>query len=193
MSIFQKGCRECVEHYPRAFCWCRGRAQGTLARAESLQGGRPARLDAEVCCSGKDGLSGAGAPGPLLVCCDHAMDAHARCLCAEPAGWMGPSRAYHDVGVAAGLDVHGMCVEGAYHSTFLEDALTAGTLLTAAMLQLVTGRSRRATRGALPEQRGPSRVISLGHLHRCLAAPIVRVLWPSHALRRRDLWRKTPG
>jgi hypothetical protein len=53
---------------------------------------------------------------------------------------MGPSRAYHDVCVAAGLDVHGMCVEGAHHSTFLEDALTAGTPLAAAMLQLVTGR-----------------------------------------------------
>ena len=51
----------------RAFCWCRRRAQGPRARAERLQGGRPARLDAEVCCSGKDGMSGAGAPGPLAT------------------------------------------------------------------------------------------------------------------------------
>jgi hypothetical protein len=49
---------------------------------------------------------------------------------------MGPSRAYHDVCVAAGLDVHGRCVEGAHHSIFLEDALTAGTPLAAAMPQL---------------------------------------------------------
>ena len=52
----------------RAFCWCRRRAQGPLARAERLQGGRPARLDAEVCCSGKDGMS-AGAPAPLAIAC----------------------------------------------------------------------------------------------------------------------------
>ena len=65
---------------------------------------------------------------------DHAMGAHARCLCAEPAGWSGPSHAYHDVCMAAGLDVYWMCVEGAHHFIFLEDVLTA------AMLQLATGR-----------------------------------------------------
>ena len=59
---------------------------------------------------------------------------------AEPAGWIGQSRAYHDVCVAAGLDVHWMCVEGANHFTLLEDAMTVGTPLAAAMLQLVTGR-----------------------------------------------------
>jgi hypothetical protein len=42
--------------------------------------------------------------------------------------------------MAAGLDVYWMCVEGAHHFIFLEDALTAGTPLAAAMLQLVTGR-----------------------------------------------------
>jgi arylformamidase len=59
---------------------------------------------------------------------------------AEPAGWIGQSRAYHDVCVAAGLDVHWMCVEGANHFTLLEDAMTVGTPLAAAILQLVTGR-----------------------------------------------------
>jgi hypothetical protein len=59
---------------------------------------------------------------------------------AEPAGWIGQSRAYHDVCVAAGLDVHWMCVKGANHFTLLEDAMTVGTPLAAAMLQLVTGR-----------------------------------------------------
>ena len=59
---------------------------------------------------------------------------------AEPAGWIGQSRAYHDVCVAAGLDVHWMCVEGANHFTLLEDAMTVGTPLAAAMLELVTGR-----------------------------------------------------
>jgi len=59
---------------------------------------------------------------------------------AEPAGWIGQSRAYHDVCVAAGLDVHWMCVEGANHFTLLEDATTVGTPLAVAMLQLVTGR-----------------------------------------------------
>jgi hypothetical protein len=59
---------------------------------------------------------------------------------AEPVGWIGQSRAYHDVCVAAGLDVHWMCVEGANHFTLLEDATTVGTPLAVAMLQLVTGR-----------------------------------------------------
>jgi arylformamidase len=59
---------------------------------------------------------------------------------AEPAGWIGQSRAYHDVCVAAGLDVHWMCVEGANHFTLLEDAMTVGTPLAAAILHLVTGR-----------------------------------------------------
>ena len=59
---------------------------------------------------------------------------------AEPAGWIGQSRAYHDVCVAAGLDVHWMCVEGANHFTLLEDAMTVGRPLAAAILQLVTGR-----------------------------------------------------
>jgi arylformamidase len=59
---------------------------------------------------------------------------------AEPAGWIGQSRPYHDVCVAAGLDVHWMCVEGANHFTLLEDAMTVGTPLAAAILQLVTGR-----------------------------------------------------
>lgn len=57
---------------------------------------------------------------------------------AEPPGWIGQSHAYHDVYVAAGLDIHWMCVEGGNHCTLLEDAMTAGML--AAMLQLVTGR-----------------------------------------------------
>jgi hypothetical protein len=39
-------------------CWCRGCAQGTLARAERLQGERPARLDAPVCGAGQNGMSG---------------------------------------------------------------------------------------------------------------------------------------
>ena len=59
---------------------------------------------------------------------------------AEPAGWIGPSRAYHNVCVVAGLDVHWRCVEGAHHCTLIEDAMMAGTPLAAAILQLVTGR-----------------------------------------------------
>ncbi len=59
---------------------------------------------------------------------------------AEPPGWIGQSRAYHDACVAAGLDVHWMCVEGANHFTLLEDGMTPGTPLAAAMLQMVTGR-----------------------------------------------------
>src|SRR5215831_6223390 len=59
---------------------------------------------------------------------------------AEPIGWIEQSRAYHDVCVAGGLDVQWMCVEGANHFTLLEDAMTAGSPLAAAMLQLVTGR-----------------------------------------------------
>ena len=67
----------------RALCWCRRRAQGTLAREERLPGGRPDRLDAEVGYSGKHGMSGDGAPGPLVARSEHAMGAPARWRCAE--------------------------------------------------------------------------------------------------------------
>ncbi len=59
---------------------------------------------------------------------------------AEPIGWIGQSRAYHDVCAAAGIDVQWMRVEGANHFTLLEDAMTAGSPLATAMLQLATGR-----------------------------------------------------
>jgi len=58
----------------------------------------------------------------------------------EPTGWIGQSRAYHDVCARAGLAVRWMRVEGANHFTLLEEAMTAGSPLAAAMLQLVTGR-----------------------------------------------------
>ena len=41
-------------------------------------------------------------------------------------------------------NVHWMRVEGAHHCTRREDAMPAGTPLAAALLQRVTGRSRRA-------------------------------------------------
>jgi len=61
-----------------ALCWCQGHAQGMRAREEHLQGERPARLDAEVSSTGQDGLSGAGAPGPVVACGDRARGAKAR-------------------------------------------------------------------------------------------------------------------
>ena len=59
---------------------------------------------------------------------------------AEPAGWVGQSRAYHDVCAQAGMPVRWMRIEGANHFTLLDEAMTAGSPLAAAMLRLVTGR-----------------------------------------------------
>jgi arylformamidase len=59
---------------------------------------------------------------------------------AEPAGWIGQSCAYRDVCARAGIDVQWMSVEGANHFTLLEEAMTAGRPLAAAMLHLVTGQ-----------------------------------------------------
>jgi hypothetical protein len=86
----------------RALCWCRRRAQGTLAREERLPGGRPDRLDAEVGYSGKHGMSGDGAPGPLVARGAHAMGAPARWRCAErptyAPGWCACQRRGERVG-----------------------------------------------------------------------------------------------
>jgi arylformamidase len=59
---------------------------------------------------------------------------------AEPTGWIGQSRAYHAVCAQAGLAVRWMCIEGVNHFTLLEQAVTAGSPLAAAILHLVTGR-----------------------------------------------------
>jgi arylformamidase len=59
---------------------------------------------------------------------------------AEPTGWIGQSRAYRDVCVQAGLAVDWMCIEGANHFTLLEQAVTVGSPLAAAIRHLVTGR-----------------------------------------------------
>jgi arylformamidase len=59
---------------------------------------------------------------------------------AEPAGWIGQSRAYHDVCARAGIAVRWMAIEGAHHFTLLEEAMTPGSPLAAAMLHLVTER-----------------------------------------------------
>ena len=59
---------------------------------------------------------------------------------AEPTGWIGPWRVYHDVCARAGLAVRWMRIEGAKHFTLLDGAMTPGSPLAAAMLHLVTGR-----------------------------------------------------
>ena len=69
-------------------------------------------------------------PAPLLMAAGSA----------QPAGWIGQSRAYHDVCARAGMVVYSMVLEGAHHFTLIADALTPGTPLVTAVLCLVTGR-----------------------------------------------------